>query len=160
MVVAFGVALGHVFDVAGAETEIEQAQVAGDRRGDGVEAVAVTADAPEDVGRQEEHDANADDSGLTRVQVSGEIAVVMFAIGRGHEQLDVLANQFVGAVGENALCGGVSRLDDAALIDGDDSVNRGVENGLESGIAIVQALAGPFELVTVCGRRRIVERTR
>ena len=44
-----------------------------------------------------DHAAHADDPPLSRLHVAAEIAVVVFAIRRGHHDLDVLADHFPAA---------------------------------------------------------------
>ena len=78
-----------------------------------------------------------------------QIRVVLLVIRRGHEYLHVLSDQFGSRVPEDPLRRGVDRLDDAAAVDRDDRVHRGVEDGPQPGAALkylrVHPLAvGPF----------------
>jgi hypothetical protein len=81
------------------------------------------------------HAADADDAPLAGGPVAIEIAVVTFAIGRRHQNLDVLAEHFGRAVAEQALGRDAEGLHDAALIDHDHGVRNGVENKLHVGFA-------------------------
>ncbi len=72
--------------------------------------------------------ANADDFRLSRAQVIGEVAVVLLAVGGGHEEGHVLANHVGRRVAEGALGRRIERLDDAAPVDRDDGLDGGVEN--------------------------------
>ena len=87
--------------------------------------------------------ADADDVLFSGLQVPGQIAVVLFPVRRGHEHLDVLADHLLGGIAEHPFGGGIDRLDDAAGVDGDDRIRRGVQNGLEPFFAGPQRLPRP-----------------
>jgi hypothetical protein len=72
---------------------------------------------------------------------------VLLAIRRGHQHADILANELVGGIAEDALRGGVDRLDDPALVDRDDAVDRRIENGIQPRLPIVESLARAFQLM-------------
>ena len=73
---------------------------------------------------------NADDVLLARLEIPRQVAVVLLPVGRGHEHADVLPNDVGGGIPKEALGRRIERLDGAALVDGDDAVHRGVQNGL------------------------------
>ena len=58
--------------------------------------------------------------------------------------LDVGADQFRQRVAEQALGGRIGRLDRPPLVDGDDAVDRGVEDGPVPGLAVAQGRLGPL----------------
>ena len=75
--------------------------------------------------------ADADDLGLMGMQVVGEVAVVLPAIGRGHQHLDVLADHFFGAIAEQTLTRGIEHKDAAGGVDQDDPVDGSVYNRVQ-----------------------------
>ena len=62
------------------------------------------------------------------------------AVGVGHEDLDVLADEFLFAVAEDPQGGGVERLDRAAFVDGDDAIDSGDDDRPQAGLAQAQIL--------------------
>ena len=75
--------------------------------------------------------AHANDLGLARAQVVGKILVMPLAMGLRHQHGHVAAEQLGGRIGEQALDRRVDALDDALLVDGDDRIDGGLENGLD-----------------------------
>ena len=83
-----------------------------------------------------DHDAaDADDAALARVHIALQVTVMVFAIGRGHQGLDVLSDGLGGAAAEQPLGGAAERLHDAALVDDDHGFRHGVENRLQMRLA-------------------------
>jgi hypothetical protein len=70
---------------------------------------------------------DADDAGFPRAVVPLQVTVVLGVEGLRHQHGDVAADHFVGAVAEDALRGTAELLDDAAVVDDDDGVDRRVE---------------------------------
>ena len=68
--------------------------------------------------------ANADDLLHTRLEILGEVGVVLLVIGRRHQHVDVASQDLVFAVAEQAFRGWIERLDAAAFVDDDDAVYR------------------------------------
>ena len=69
------------------------------------------------------------------LHVALQIAVMVFAIGRRHQHLDVLADGVGGAVAEQPFGRAAERLHDAALVDDDHGFRHGVENRLQMRLA-------------------------
>ena len=82
--------------------------------------------------------ADADDPRLAGPQVASDVLVVMLAVRRRREQGDVAADQFGGGIAEQTLDGRIGAFDDAMVIDGDDAVDGGVQNGLDARLALAQ----------------------
>jgi hypothetical protein len=57
-------------------------------------------------------------------------------MGRRHEDADVLAEELLGRVLEQAFCGRVDDLDEAALVDRDQRVRSGFDNRAEQRFAL------------------------
>ena len=89
---------------------------------------------------------DADDPALPGPQIALQIAVVTFTIGRGHEHLDVLADDFVRAVSEQPLRGNTERLHDPALVDHDHGVGNGFQDRLEVRFARSQILFDQLQM--------------
>ena len=79
----------------------------------------------------DDHSADADDPPLSGLQITIQIAVVVFTIWRGHHDLDVLADHLFGGVAEQPLSGRAERLHDAAFVDHDHGVRHGIEDRLD-----------------------------
>ena len=86
--------------------------------------------------------AQANDLLFARAPVVGQVAVVLLAAGRGHEEADVLTGGFRGGVAKHALRCGVERFDEAEFIDGDDGFRGRVENRVQPGLIIAQGRLG------------------
>src|SRR5205807_5974838 len=87
---------------------------------------------------------DADDSGPTGAEIIPQVTIVLVAIRRWHEDLDVFANDLLRLVSENLFRRRVERLDDAALVDGDDSFDRRFEDGAQALFAVAQGGFGEF----------------
>src|SRR5215472_16155530 len=66
--------------------------------------------------------SHADDPFLPRPQVSYEVAVMVFAVRRGHHHIDVLAQHFRSSIAEQAFCCRAERLHVPAFINHDHGV--------------------------------------
>ena len=75
--------------------------------------------------------ADADDAGFAGALVPVHVRVVLGAIGRGHQHGDVLPDHLGGGVPEDALGRQAELLDAAAMVDDDDGVDRGIQQGTE-----------------------------
>jgi hypothetical protein len=63
---------------------------------------------------------------------------MLLAMRRGHQDRNVLSNQLRGIIAEHPLHRGVGGFDDPTVVDRDDRVHRGVQNGLRTGQALAQ----------------------
>ena len=63
--------------------------------------------------------------------VVGDVAIVLGAVGLRHEDLDVLPDELRGAVPEQPFGRRIDRLDQAAVIDGDDGRDRQLQDAPE-----------------------------
>ena len=130
--------IGDVADDAGEQPSASDAELA-DRKVDGKPTAALvkSLDLP----------ADADDAGLAGVEIARDVRVVLGPIRLGHEHADVATGDLVRLVTENRRGHGICRFDDAVLVDDDDRVDGGVQNGLEARLAIGEPLERPLELV-------------
>ena len=100
--------------------------------------------------------AGSDDARDTGFEVVGEVPVVLLAVGAGHQDLDVLAQHFGGAIAEQPLGRWVERLDEPLGVDDDDAVHGGVEDRLEDGFHLARKLKwqalGDREMLTYLPR--------
>ena len=67
------------------------------------------------------------------------------AVGRGHEDRDVLPDDLRGGVAEDPLGGRVERLDGPLLVDGDDAIHGGVDDRPDPVPALEQLLLHPLQ---------------
>ena len=67
-----------------------------------------------------------------------EIAVVLFGVGRRHQHLHVLAEDFQGHIAEQPLGSGIEGIDRSFLVDRDDRIDGRIENGPRSRFALAQ----------------------
>src|SRR5208337_3074236 len=84
--------------------------------------------------------ADANDPLLPGLQVALEVRIVFVAVGRGHEDRDVLPDDLRGGVAEDPLGGRVERLDGPLLVDGDDAIHGGVDDRPDPVPALEQLL--------------------
>ncbi|MCW0415775.1 hypothetical protein NB689_001529 [Xanthomonas sacchari] len=73
----------------------------------------------------------------------------------GHQPAEVLADQFVGAIAEHAFAGAVDRAYLAARVEGDDGVDRGVQDRLGQGHAARQRALGRLPFADVQGDAQV-----
>src|SRR5690606_3220917 len=84
-----------------------------------------------------DHDAaDADDALLAGTQIAGDVVVMALPVGRGHQNADVLPDELLGRVLEQALRGGIDDLNAALLVDGDQPVGGGLDDRLEQRLAL------------------------
>jgi len=83
--------------------------------------------------------ADPDDPGFAGPLVMLHVRVMVGAIGRGHEHVDVLANHLGCGVTEGPLGGEAELFDQALMIDDDDRVNRRVQQRPELELGLVRA---------------------
>ena len=86
------------------------------------------------------HPADADNAPLSGGQIAIEVAVVVIAIGCGHEPADVLADHLLRRPAEQALGRMAEGPHDAVLGDHHHGVGHGGQNGLQMGLARAQVL--------------------
>ncbi len=67
--------------------------------------------------------ADADDFLLAGGEVAGNVAIMLFAIGSGHQHVHVPADGLGRGIAENPFGGVVERLDQGVLVDDDDGVD-------------------------------------
>ena len=108
-----GLPLGDVVDEAGEEPPLIELDLSDrETRGEGRPVLA-----PAD------HDAaDADDALLARLAIAGEVGIVGFPMGRGHEDPHILADELGAGIAEEAFRRRVDRIDGAGLVDDDDGV--------------------------------------
>jgi hypothetical protein len=82
--------------------------------------------------------ADADDVRVAGGDVAVQVTVVLAGVGLRHQRADVAPDDLLGRVAEHLLRGAAEFLDDAGVVDDDDGVDRGVEDG-----PVLQSLAGP-----------------
>src|SRR5215831_10414343 len=129
---AFGELLvGEVADEAGEMVPLGRAQLA-DREMYG-KGRAVLALADDDA-------ADADDAPLAGREVALDIGVMLLAIGRGHEQADVLAGGLGHRVAEQPLGRRAERFDPPLLVDDDHGVRYGLQDRAQPRLGRFQRL--------------------
>src|SRR5258708_1142972 len=84
----------------------------------------------------------ADNTPLAGAAIVFEIGIVLLAIGRRHEHLNVLANDLVLFEAEEARSRPAERMDRAVLVDGDDRIWHRVEDGAKPGFAFANRILG------------------
>src|SRR5438034_542975 len=65
-------------------------------------------------------------------RVTCQVTVVQASIGLGHQHTDVLTQNLVGAIAEQAFGSSIERLDTTGMVNQNDAVDSGVQKGLES----------------------------
>jgi len=73
------------------------------------------------------------------------------AVGFRRQHADVLADQFFFGITENCLGGGIERMNDAALVNGDDAVDGAIDDSAGAGLAFPERFLGPFTIGDVEG---------
>ncbi len=76
--------------------------------------------------------------GAPALQVIGQVAVVLRAVGLGHQHGNVLAQHLRLAPAQHVLGGGVERLHAALGVDHDDGVHRRGRNGTQARLAVLR----------------------
>ena len=74
---------------------------------------------------------DADDPPFAGLLVSGDIGIVLLAIGRGHQHGDVLPQDFIRRIKKQALAGAVIDLNGTDFVDDHDPVDRRGDQRLE-----------------------------
>ncbi len=74
---------------------------------------------------------DADDLRLTGRAIGLDVLVVPAAVGLGHDLVDAAANHVTRLIAEDPLGGGVGREHDPLVADGDDPLDRRIEDGPE-----------------------------
>lgn len=125
--------LGDVPEDAGEEATAADVKLA-DGEVDGEDGAVLAA--------AEDLAADADDAALAGLAVAGEVAVMAGAVGLGHEGADVASEELSWGPSEHPLGSRVDGVDEAAVVDGDDALDGGVEDGAEAGVAVLEGREG------------------
>ena len=72
----------------------------------------------------------------SRLTIILDVPVVLLTIGSGHQHTDVTPNQFAGGVTKHFLRRRVQRLNEAAFIDRDNSLDGRLKNGSQALLAV------------------------
>src|SRR5436190_9292948 len=86
--------------------------------------------------------ADADDLLFPGLAVVLQIPVVLPAVGLGHEYPDIPPDHFHRGVTENALGSRVEAVDDAVLVNSDDSIDGRCQDGVGAGLTVAQGFFG------------------
>ena len=79
------------------------------------------------------------------------VGVMLLAIGRRHEELDVLADDLIRQVAEQPHGGGAERLDPRFLVDDHHGIGHRLQDGSQMGFAGPQGFLGADPLANVAG---------
>ena len=74
---------------------------------------------------------DADDSAVTRFMVVAEIRVMLLLIGRRHQHLDVLTDDFVESIAEQTQAGGIAGLYPAGTVNDDYTIGSSLNQRLQ-----------------------------
>ena len=88
----------------------------------------------------------ADDPAGAGMQVPRKVAVVPLAVGRRHEHVHAPAHELVVGVAEDLLHDRVRGLDHSRIVDGEDRVDRGIDDGAASLLALAESF---FDLLAL-----------
>ena len=94
---------------------------------------------------------DADDPLLAPPPISRKIPIMVLAMGRGHEHLDIAPDHLAGGVIEQPFRRLAEGLDDFTLIDRDDRVGGGLQNGTQPRFLLFDHRLGMFRLSHVEG---------
>ena len=75
--------------------------------------------------------ADADDLRVAGREVAGQVGVMLLVIRRGHQRVDIDADELRFRVSEQALGAAIERLDAPARIDHDNAVDAGIDHCVE-----------------------------
>ena len=84
-------------------------------------------------------------SGLARFQIPADVAVVLFLVGRGHQHLDVTADDLVGVIAEQLRCRRAERGHDAGFVDDDHRLRDRIEDRAQMRLAADELGFGPLQ---------------
>ena len=70
--------------------------------------------------------SDTNDLGLAGAQIISDVLIMLAVVRLGLQHVDVLADNFIRCIAENALCRRIKRLYDGLLVYGDDSVDGAV----------------------------------
>src|SRR6266568_6048310 len=98
---------------------------------------------------------DADDPGPASTEVIRQVAIMLASIWRRHEQTHVAANHLTRLVTEKPFGCRVERFDNTALVNGDDALDGGFQNGAQPLLAVPEGGLGELERRGHCaaGRR-------
>src|SRR3546814_2874789 len=92
-----------------------------------------------------DHASDADDVFFPRTQVALKIAVMLFAVGRGHEHRYILAHHFFLDISEQPFGGGAERQYRAVIVDHHHGVRHGRQYRADMSFALrLSPLGRPF----------------
>ena len=77
------------------------------------------------------------------LEITGNVAVVLFPVRRRHQQADVLPDRLLGGIAEHPLRSRIEGGNDALLVSGDNRIGRRVYDGADPGFLLLQI--GPFD---------------
>ncbi len=72
--------------------------------------------------------ANSDDVRFACFQVAHQVTVMVFAMGMRHEHIDICPKKLIAFIAKHFHRGGIHRLNDPLLIDGNDGIVDGIVN--------------------------------
>ena len=122
-------AFGDVADDAGEELPAADGEFA-DREVDGEQAAVLPL--------AEHLAADADDAPVAGGVVVGEVTIVLGPVGFGHQDVDVAADEFRGRPAKHRFGGRVDGVDAPPVVDGDDALDGGGEDGPKAGFAFAE----------------------
>jgi len=82
--------------------------------------------------------AETDDSLLAGGAIVLEIAIVPFVVRARHEHIDVVPDDLTGGIPEQTFRRWIERLDQAVVVDGDDSFHRALDDRAQASFAPAQ----------------------
>ena len=86
---------------------------------------------------------DANDPGFTHLEVVGQVVMMLAEVRFRHQHADLLAEGLFGRIAEDSVGRAIEGSDLAVLIDGNDALCRGIEDGAESLLIVSLGLFGP-----------------
>src|SRR5690606_15318842 len=83
---------------------------------------------------------HADDFASSGPTIILQVLIMLIAIGRRHEQADIMSNDLFGAIAENSFSCLVEGIDSAAFVNGDDGINSSIDDGPQTAGAFPHSL--------------------
>src|SRR5208282_1253609 len=90
--------------------------------------------------------SDADDVRVTGAEIIADVSVMLLAMGRGHQDADVFADDFARLVTKNLFRRPIEGLDGAALVNRDNAFDRGCQYRAQPLLAVAQRGRGPLLL--------------
>src|SRR5581483_1587806 len=85
-----------------------------------------------------------DNALLARLEIAGDVAVVLLAVGRGHQHADSVSKHGPLGVAEEPLSRSVKRLNHALFANDNGRVRNGVQDGTQVRLACLQFVRVPL----------------